>query len=327
MSGAVGTGGPAPTGDPLDVIVSLLRPQAVLSKVVSATGDWSIRKPRYDGPSFCLMLDGRCWLDADGMGPLELCPGDFLLLPSTPGFVMTCDLSLDPIDVALAHVGDTHYGRVDGDARMRMLGGYFRFDRANSKLLVRLLPARVLIPRGEPGAARLGQIVDLISDEATARRPSRELVLERLVEVLLIEACRLRSERPQAGEQGMIAGLADRRLAAVLHAIHTDIAAGWTIERLAHTATMSRAAFAQRFGRTIGMPPMRYVTEWRVALAKDLMRDERPSMSEVANRVGYQSASAFTTAFTRIVGCSPRDYLRECGQENHLAILDGLPQL
>ena len=81
---------------------------------------------------------------------------------------------------------------------------------------------------------------------------------------------------------------------------------GWTVEKLARTANMSRAVFAERFTRTIGMPPMQYLLQWRVALAKDLLRGERPSLAEVADRVGYQSAIAFTTAFTRVHGCSPR---------------------
>jgi AraC-like DNA-binding protein len=85
---------------------------------------------------------------------------------------------------------------------------------------------------------------------------------------------------------------------------------GWTVEKLARAANMSRAVFAERFTRTIGMPPMQYVLQWRVALAKDLLRGERPSLAEVADRVGYQSASAFTTAFARVHGCSPREYLR-----------------
>ena len=140
--------------------------------------------------------------------------------------------------------------------------------------------------------------------------PCRELILERLVEVLLIEACRFRTEHPATGEHGLIAGLSDPELACVLREIHADVARGWTVATLAHTANMSRAVFAEQFARTIGMPPMQYVLEWRVALAKDMLRGERLSLAEIANRVGYQSASAFTTAFTRLTGYSPRQYAR-----------------
>jgi AraC-like DNA-binding protein len=299
-----------PVGDALEAIVPLLRPQVVLSKVVSGAGEWSIRKPRYADPSFCLMIEGSCWLDPDGVEPLQLHHGDFLLFPDTPSFVMASKLTIDPVDVELYPSGDAHYGTSDGAAPMRMLGGYFRFDRANAKLLVKLLPPTVLVRRGEPGSARLSRVVDLIAEEAIAQHPCRDLILERLVEVLLIEACRFRTERPAAGDHGLIAGLSDPGLAGALREIHADVAQGWTVEKLARTANMSRAVFAERFTRIIGMPPMQYVLEWRVALAKDLLRDERPSLAEVADRVGYQSASAFTTAFTRVNGCSPREYAR-----------------
>jgi AraC-like DNA-binding protein len=300
-----------PARDALEAIVPLLRPQVVLSKVVSGAGEWSIRKPRYADPSFCLMIEGGCWLDPNGIDPLELRQGDFLLFPETPSFVMASELAMKPDDVDLYPTGDAHYGPVDGPSPMRMLGGYFRFDRANAKLLVKLLPPTVLVRRGEPGAARLSRIVDLITEEAVAQHPCRDVILERLVEVLLIEACRFRTERPAAGERGLIAGLSNPGIARALREIHADVAQGWTVEKLARAANMSRAVFAERFTRTIGMPPMQYVLEWRVALAKDMLRGERPSLAEVADRVGYQSASAFTTAFTRANGCSPREYARK----------------
>jgi len=300
----------APADDPLEALIPLLRPEAVLSKVVSGAGDWSIRKPRYSDPSFCLMIEGSCRLDPEGIESLELRQGDFLLFPETPSFVMASEPSLEPVDVELYPTGDAHYGTADGAAPMRMLGGYFRFDRANATLLVKLLPPTILVRRGEPGSSRLSRIVDLITEEAVAQHPCRDVILERLVEVLLIEAYRFRTERPAAGEHGLIAGLGDSGLARALREIHADVAHGWTVETLARAANMSRAVFAERFMRTIGMPPMQYVLEWRLALAKDMLRSERPSLTEVADRVGYQSASAFTTAFTRVHGCSPREYVR-----------------
>nr|WP_245839778.1 AraC family transcriptional regulator [Mycobacterium aquaticum] len=133
------------------------------------------------------------------------------------------------------------------------------------------------------------------------------------MEVLLIEACRFRTEHPGAGGHGLIAGLSDPQLAGVLREIHANVSRSWSVERLARTANMSRAVFAERFARTIGMPPMQYVLEWRVALAKDMLREKRFSLAEIADRVGYQSASAFTTAFTRVTGSSPRQYARSGG--------------
>lgn len=296
--------------DPLEAIIPLLRPQVVLSKVVSGAGDWSIRKPRYADPSFCLMLDGTCWLSPDNLDPIELAAGDFLLLPHTPSFILASDPALTPSEVDLHPTSDSHYGLPDGPNLMRMLGGYFRFDRANARLLVDLLPPTILVRSGESGSARLSKVVDLITDEAVAERACREPILERLVEVLLIEACRFRTQRATDGERGLIAGLSDAHLARALQHIHADIAERWTVEKLARSATMSRAVFAERFANTIGMPPMQYVLEWRIALAKDMLRWDQLSVGEIAARIGYQSASAFTTAFTRATGTSPRAYAR-----------------
>lgn len=300
----------AQVSDPIETIISLLRPQVVLSKVVSGAGDWSIRKPAYAEPSFCLMLAGTCWLSPDDLDPIQLTAGDFLLLPHTPSFTLASAPTLAATDVELHPTTDSHYGLPDGRNPMRMLGGYFRFDRANARLLVKLLPPTILIRDDESGSGRLSRIVGLITDEAVADRPCREPILERLVEILLLEACRFRTERPTIGERGLIAGLSDPQLAKALREVHADIAAHWTVERLARSANMSRAVFAEHFANTIGMPPMQYVLEWRMAVAKDMLRLDQLSVSEIALRIGYQSASAFTTAFTRTTGGSPRAYAR-----------------
>jgi len=293
--------------EPLDFIVALLQSRAVRSKIVAGGGQWSIRKPRYTDPSFCVMLDGSCWFLPEGGDAIELRAGDFLLLPETPSFVLASDPALPPTDAPLDIDADAAYG--DSAPTMRMLGGYFQFDRANAELVARLLPPAILIRRGEPGASRLGRIVELIDEEAGERNRCRDLILERLVEVLLIEAWRFETEHASA-EQGLLGGLADPALSGVLRALHADLAGPWTVEKLARTAGMSRAVFAERFARIVGIPPMQYLTEWRVARAKELLLDERPALSAVAGKVGYSSASAFSAAFTRVVGCSPAEFAK-----------------
>lgn len=296
--------------DPLASIIGLLRPQTVLSKIVSGAGTWSIRKPPYDDPAFCLLLNGSCFLEPDGSNALELNEGDFVLLPAMPSFTLASDRDLSPTPVALDHSSESHYGAESEPVTMRMLGGYFRFDRANAQLLVKLLPPVIHIKREEPEATRVRRIVELIGEETNTDRPGRALILERLVEVLLVEALRFRSASAAREEQGLLAGLSDPALAHTLREIHVDVARRWTVEQLARSAGMSRAVFAERFARKIGMPPMQYLLEWRMALAKNMLRGERPSLAEVAERVGYQSASAFSTAFTRLTGRAPSEFSR-----------------
>lgn len=301
--------------DPLAVVIGLLRPEGVVSKIVSGAGRWSVRYAAHEQPGFCVVLEGTCILDVQGAPPVTLGEGDFVLLPSSPSFVLASDRATKPTPVAAVD-DDVRHGTKTGEPTMRMLGGYFRFDRANAQLLLRLLPVMVHIRRGEPGSARLRRIVELIAEETDERLAGRDLVVERLVEVLLVEALRFRpaADAPRrAQEQGLLAGLADPALARALRRIHEDVAHRWTVAELARTAGMSRAVFAERFVRTVGLPPMQYLLEWRIAIAKDVLRRERARLAEVAERIGYQSASAFSVAFTRQAGCSPSAFARSGG--------------
>jgi AraC-like DNA-binding protein len=297
------------SSDPLAAVISLLRPQTVDSKIVTAAGRWSVRYARHGEPGFCVVLDGSFFLDVEGVGVVEVHAGDFVLLTETPSFTMASDLGLAPTLVSSTPTPEVRHGTRSGPATMRMVGGYFRFDRPNAQLLVRLLPALIHIRRDAGGAARLRRIVELIGDEADARRAGRDLILERLVEVLLVEALRVLPSDAER-ERGLLAGLADPALARPLRAIHRDLARRWTVAELARTAGMSRAVFAERFARTVGMPPMQYLLEWRMATARNLLRREHPPLAELAARVGYQSASAFSTAFSRAMGCSPSEFAR-----------------
>jgi AraC-like DNA-binding protein len=285
----------------------------VSCKVVSGAGAWSVRYERYAHPAFCLVLDGACFLDLDGVGVLDLQRGDFVLLPETPGFTLATDLKLTPEPRAPVQAATLHHGAWSRPVTMRLLGGYFQFDHANARLLVSLLPEAVHIRRDETGAARLQRIAELIGEEADTQRPGREHILERLIEVLLVEALRLRLAVSATQGQGLLAGLSDPALARPLRELHVDMARRWTVAELARTAGMSRAVFAERFTRKVGMPPMQYLLEWRMALAKELLRCERPPLAAVAQRVGYRSTTAFSTAFTRVAGCSPRAFVRAMG--------------
>jgi AraC-like DNA-binding protein len=177
---------------------------------------------------------------------------------------------------------------------MQMLGGHFLCDPTNAALLLSLLPTVVHVQASDSGADRLAWIVKAIRDETSAQRPGGEPILVRLVEIMLIEALRWRPVGASAQLTGLLAGLADPRLSIALRLLHEAVPHRWTIADLARKAGMSRAAFAARFSRTLGMPPMDYLLRWRMALAKDLLRHDGLSLAEVADAIGYQSASAFS---------------------------------
>lgn len=128
------------------------------------------------------------------------------------------------------------------------------------------------------------------------------------MEVLLIEA--LRSTPGRETPPGLLRGMADSRIAQAMRQIHGDPARPWTMGELATEAALSRSAFFERFTRAMGLPPMEYLLAWRTAVAKDLLRRSDLALAEVAERVGYSSASTFSTAFSRHVGQPPGRFAR-----------------
>jgi len=295
--------------DPLADVVKLLRPRAVYSKVISGAGSWAVRYSAFGEPSFCTMLEGECVLAVDGQEPLALAAGDFVLMPATPGFTMSGLEPAAPVFVdarkAPAPTEEIRHGRREGPPDMRMLGGYFAFESPDASLLASLLPTLLHVR----DIGRLSVLVQLVREESLQQKPGRDLVLERLVELLLIEA--LRSTPGERAPPGLLRGLADPRLSAALRQLHGAPAQPWTVADLAKKAALSRSAFFERFSRAVGLPPMEYLLAWRMALAKDLLARSDVGIAEVAERVGYGSASTFSTAFSRHVGQPPGRFARQ----------------
>lgn len=292
--------------DPLAEVVSLLQPDARLSKVSSGAGRWRVRRAEHGQPFYCVILDGSCRLVIDGREPIVLQGGDFVLIPSAHGFTVT---SLDPPEPGTADAvpvqgedGEYRLGDTGAPAEVRMLVGHCEFGSADAALLVSLLPELVLV-RGE---WRLATLVRLLGEESSAQRPARDVILARLLEVLFIEA--LRSSAGTSASPGLLRGLADTRLATAIRLMHESPTRSWTVAQLAKEAALSRSAFFERFNRAVGVAPMEYLLAWRMALAKNLLRNKEGNVAEVAERVGYSSASTFSVAFTRYVGVPPTRY-------------------
>lgn len=294
--------------DPLAEVIGLLQPRTVFAKGISGAGRWGVRYADFGQPSFCVVLEGSCRLAVDGQEPLALQAGDFVLLPATPAFTLSGFEPVLPLHInpksAPAPTDEVRHGRRSGPPDVRLLGGFFVFDTPDASLLVSLLPALMHVR----GVEHLSLLVRLVDAEAAAQRPGRELVLTRLVEMLLIEA--LRSTAGDDAPPGLLRGLADARIAQAMRHMHGEPARAWTVEQLALKAALSRSAFHERFTRTVGLAPMEYLLAWRMALAKDLLRRQDVAIAEVAERVGYGSASTFSTAFSRHVGQPPGRYAR-----------------
>lgn len=292
--------------DPLSEVVRLLRPRAVFANVISGKGNWAVRYSEYGLPSFCIVLDGSCRLAVDEHDPVTISAGDFVLLPTTPAFTLSSfgpapPIHLDPRSVAKAR-RELRYGDAKGRPDMRSLGGAFLFDSADPRPLVSLLPALVHVR----DSARLSRLVQMVGEESAQQQPGGEFVMSRLVDLLLVEA--MRSASGSGAPPGLLRGLGDERLARALRQMHARIDHAWSIDQLARIAALSRSAFFERFTRMVGAAPMEYLLAWRMEVAKQLLREGELAVSEVAERVGYGSTSAFSVAFSRHVGQPPSRY-------------------
>ena len=292
--------------DPLAEVVTLLQPAAKFSKLVECSGPWRVHGLGTGEPFFCAVLDGSCRALIGGYA-LTLHSGDFVLVPAMRD-VTNESVPAPPERVTMKPVetgpGRFRLGTKVGPVDLRMQIGHCSFASPDAELLTSLLP-QVVIARGQP---RLAVLLKLIDEETRARRSARELILQRLLEVMLIET--LRCGVDAASAPGLARGLADERLAVALRAIHARPEQAWTVAKLANDAALSRSAFFARFSRVVGVPPMEYLMSWRMALAKRRLRERELSMEDVAASVGYSSASTFTVAFTRCVGMPPARYAR-----------------
>ena len=295
--------------DPLSDVIALLRPGAAMSKPISGRGRWGVRYAAHDAPGFTIILEGECWLSFDGNEPMRVRKGDFLLLPSTPSFTLSshpgiaCTLG-NPMEAPVRH------GEQEGDPDFVSLGGTFRIEQANAPLLLALLPSLIYIPASGGRSERLSRLIELIMDECGHDDPGKEMVLHRLLEVLLVEALRWRGIGADDARAGLLNGMRDPLLARVLRTMHADVRANWTVAALAKIAGLSRSAFAARFGEVLGCGPIEYLARWRMALAKDSLLRGAKTLDRIADEIGYESASAFSTAFRKRLGISPGKFAR-----------------
>ena len=195
---------------------------------------------------------------------------------------------------------------VAGEDGAEVLSAAIDFGSGDENPLLGSLPPMMCVPLTELSA--LDATLGVLFAEASARRCGHSTVLDRLTEVLFVQLMRYAIER-RLVEGGVVAGLADVRLARALTAMHDDPARNWSLASLAATAGMSRSRFAARFAEVVGVPAMEYLTRWRIGVAQGLLRRGRAS-KVVAQEVGYGRSSTFGRAFAHVVGATPTAWLR-----------------
>ncbi len=300
--------------DPLSQILVLLKPKAVFWRIVEAHGSWTIRFLPTDIVVFGQMLEGTARVDRDDGAGLDLAEGDFMVMPAPPPWTMKAGGGSPPIDFGAAIADPGLLLSAGPDPTItRFIAGNFAFAPANADLVASLMLPIVHVRGTDTLAGRLGALLSAVGDEAVTDRPGRSLVLDRLLEVLLIEALRYRTATVQGADRGLLAGLADPKVGQALRIMHEDAQRPWTVAALANAVGMSRSAFAARFTQIIGVPPIDYLANWRLTLAKEALASAKVPMAEIAEIAGYQSVSAFSTGFKRATGISPKFYVQSLG--------------
>ncbi|ONI79635.1 AraC family transcriptional regulator [Actinosynnema sp. ALI-1.44] len=292
---------------------------AFLMKVV-LDPPWSIHV-RDEAPlALVTMARGSGWVIPDGDEPVKVNTGDVVVARGTTPYIVANDPATPP--QVVIHPGDrcttlrgepleeklglgvrTWGDKLDGDTMM--LIGTYHMSGEVSRRLLDALPPMLVVPSGTGESP----IIPVLADEIAKDEPAQAVVLDRLLDLVLITVLRAWFAREDAETPPWYRAHGDPVVGAALRMIYNDPAHPWTVASLADATGVSRATLARRFTELVGESPMAFLTDWRLALAADLLREPAATVGSVARKVGYGSGFALSAAFKRVRGVSPREHL------------------
>ncbi len=298
--------------DPLGETLHLLRLTGTLYSRAELTAPWGVYLPPFeDCMMFHIITAGHCWLEVDGEEPRLLQQGSLALVPHGNGHTIRKSLedkTVPLFDIPVEQVSDRyeimHHG--GGGELTQLTCGVVRFDHVAGQQLISLLPKVLhLNSWGDDESNWLQNTLRFIAHEAKELRPGGETVITHLADILIIQAIRSWIDSAPEAEQGWLSALRDNHVGKALAAIHRAPEKDWSVASLAKEVGMSRSGFSARFTNMVGESAMRYLTQWRMQLARAQLQETSDSLSVLADRLGYQSEAAFCRAFKRIFGVSP----------------------
>jgi AraC-like DNA-binding protein len=302
--------------DPLSDVLSLLKPRSYMAGGFDVGGEFSVRFGQYDGVKCYSVVSGQCWLSLDGVSDaVRLNTGDCFLLTQGRPFRLATDLGLDSVDAFTLLKSSTKKGGIaviNGGGRCCVVGGFFSFAGNHAGILLGSLPPVVHLQK-ESDKAAMRWSLERMRQELLEQQPGGSLVAQQLAHMMLVQALRLHLADGVSGGVGWLFALADKQMSAAIGAMHEAPGHRWTLQELGERVGMSRSIFALKFKATVGASPMEYLARWRMLLAGDRLTNSSDPLSVIAQSLGYESESAFSTAFKRVMGCSPRQYSRGGG--------------
>jgi len=315
--------------DPITDIFKTLKVAAVVHSRLEATAPWGLTRAASEAEvtrtdsvgkkispwqlaHFGMVSRGNCWLTVEGIAnPTPLTGGDcFLVSPGisyalrdTPNSHTASFCKVAPKDSSNV----VHYG--GGGPPTTIISGWLSFEKASLKPVTQLLPKLILIKADQAQTLALHSTLQLLASEMAEQAPGSEVVANCLAEVLFIQAIRAHiASDAENCKRGWLRAIFDPKIGAALKSIHENANGPWTVESLAEAAGMSRSAFAAQFKELLGQTPLDYVTDWRMQKAVELLQQPDKKLVEIAQSVGYESDAAFSKAFKRVVGVTPREY-------------------
>ena len=295
--------------DPLSDVISLLEPRRYLVGGFEAGGEWSIRFDPFEGIKCYAVTAGACWLAVEGAGePVLLEQGDCFLLPRGRPFRVASDLALPADDWKRHFLGsrDGELVKLNDSRGVTVLGGHFQLGGPQLEMLLGMLPPIVHL-QSETDRETLRWAFDRMRQELLDPKPGGFLIVQQLAYMIFVQALRLHLDKRE-GVSWLFA-LSDKHVGAAIAAMHREPARRWTVAALALEVGMSRSGFAARFGQLVGDGPIEYLTRWRMLLAGRRLSRGEP-IGVIARSLGYESESAFRTAYKREVGFPPRHHAR-----------------
>jgi AraC-like DNA-binding protein len=259
---------------------------------------------------FHLVTEGTATVYGPDIQPIVLAQGDFILLPRGAAHCVVDQLGSPLIryeEISPEYLSERYaqYQRGGEGPGTRLVCVTARFDDPLAQRLLSLLPPSIHVRSSSADREWMHQTVQLISSEAKDLRPGGETIITRLADVLVIQAIRSCIEHECGPRVGWLGAMQDARIGRVITLIHQKPEHAWSLASLAKQVGMSRSALSARFKQLVGDSVMHYLAAWRMHVALSSLRQDRIDLGQLAERVGYQSETAFNRAFRRHVGEPP----------------------
>jgi AraC-like DNA-binding protein len=302
--------------DPMTDVFTAIHVSSAVGARIEATAPWGLERQESDSAAvyayahFAYVARGNCYLRVGGGEAIPLVGGDCVLVAPNTEYVLGdqphsrtvsfCEVAPPGVDGVMRLGG--------GGAPTTIVNGWFTLDQSSGRF-TDLLPPVILIRADEPRSHALVTTLQMLSAELTSPAPGSPVIVTRLADILFIQALRAHAAAGSCtAKPRWLQALADPQIGKSLEAMHRAIGEPWTLATLASAAGMSRSAFAARFKALLGETPLEYLTRWRMETAGRLLREKGSKLYAIAKSVGYKGDAAFTRAFQRVFGVTPRSW-------------------